>query len=173
MIAVTFAIAAAAYAPHTGALQLGSARPALARASVPLACESEKRGSGNIFEDAWQRYVLIRPGMDFDELRDTTKLRTARAWSWDDRTPGTGRTIFLTSAVVTLFAIPVLLTNPTVLSYLIEFAALSRTGVTPQEYFANIAGSEDLGSNLVGAFGELGRLIADLIEWMFTEKPAY
>lgn len=28
-------------------------------------------------------------GMGMDDLRQSTKLRTARSWSWEERTPGT------------------------------------------------------------------------------------
>jgi len=89
---------------------------------------------GGWLQDAWARYVLLRPGMNPDEFKNSTRLRTARSWSWAERTPGTARTIYFSIAIITLFALPVLLTNPLVLSWLLETAALSREGVTPQEY---------------------------------------
>ena len=138
---------------------------------APLfACESEtsesERRDSNLFEDVWSKYVLIRPGWKMDELKQSTKLRTARTWSWEERTPGTARTIVLSAAVIVIVAIPYL-----VIPYLLEFAALSVSGVTPQEYFA--AGSSDVASNVVGALGELGRVIADALEWLFAETAAY
>ena len=92
---------------------------------------------GNFIQEAWSRYVLLRPGMDMDGLRNSTKLRTARSWSWSERTPGTARTIIISVATVTLLAIPALLTNPAVFSLLLESAALSREGVTPYEFWSD------------------------------------
>ena len=50
-----------------------------------------------------------------------------------ERTPGTGRTIFFSSIFCGLVALPYLLTNTVVLTWLIELAALDRVGVTPSE----------------------------------------
>ena len=75
--------------------------------------------------------MLIRPGMDMEELRDSTKLRTARGWSWEARTPGTARTIALSAALLTLVAIPAILASPAVLEKLLELAALDLAGETP------------------------------------------
>lgn len=85
--------------------------------------------------------MLLRPGMGMDELRNSTKLRTARSWSWSERTPGTARTLGFSAAFVCLCAIPVLLTNPTIFGYLLEFAALSREGVTPVEFWSEVIGN--------------------------------
>ena len=71
--------------------------------------------------------------MRMDELRESTRLRTANDWRWDDRTPGTARTILIASALLTLCAIPALLANPLVLARLLEIAALDRVGVTPSD----------------------------------------
>ena len=91
-------------------------------------------------QELWAKYVLIRPDMDVDEFKRSTKLRTARGWSWEERTPGTARTLVLSAALLCLFAIPVLVTNPTVFGYLLEFAALSREGVTPGEFWGEVLG---------------------------------
>ena len=45
---------------------------------------------GNFIQEAWSRYVLLRPGMDMDGLRNSTKLRTARSWSWSAGSRGGG-----------------------------------------------------------------------------------
>jgi hypothetical protein len=82
-------------------------------------------------QDAWRRYVLLRPDMDFDSLKNSTQLRTAQDWSWDSRTPGTARTLLLSAVIVSFFAIPALLANPAVFSRLLELAALSLEGVKP------------------------------------------
>ena len=103
------------------------------RRHSPLAMREEEETGGSWLSDAWQKYVLIRPGMDFDELKNSTRLRTSKSWNWSERTPGTARTIVLSALIVTAIAIPVLLTNPLVLANLLEFAALSRAGVTPAE----------------------------------------
>ena len=131
-------------------------------------------------QDAWQRYVLIRPGMDMDELRNSTKFRTAESWTWKQRTPGTARTIILSAVLVTLFAIPLMLRNPAVLTYVLEFASMSRVGLTPREFFSIEEGrifnpafwSDELPAVLVASVGQLGRLIADVVEALFRERPA-
>ena len=68
------------------------------RRSAPLMMADEPRenltlaaSTLNKLEDAWQRYVLLRPGMGMDELKETTRLRTAQEWSWGNRAPGTAR----------------------------------------------------------------------------------
>ena len=77
----------------------------------------------DFFEDAWAKYVLLRPNGDDSEDRK----------GWAARTPGTARTILLSSLFCVLVALPVLLTNPVVLTRLLEAAALSREGMTPVE----------------------------------------
>ena len=80
---------------------------------------------------AWSRYVLLRDEWSMDELRNATRLRTARQWTWEERTPGTARTIILSSCFVLLAAIPAILSNPAVLPKILELAALSREGINP------------------------------------------
>lgn len=80
----------------------------------------------SFLEEAWAKYVLLRPGMSYDELRESTL-------NPETRTPGTVRTIFLTSFLCILVAIPYVLTNPAVFPRLIELAALDRIGLTPAE----------------------------------------
>ena len=82
-------------------------------------------------QDAWRRYVLLRPDMGFEELKNSTQLRTANEWSWDTRTPGTARTLLISAFVVSFFAIPAILANPAVFTRLLELAALSLEGVRP------------------------------------------
>ena len=102
-----------------------AAAPHRVRAALaPLVMEEPKL---SWWQELWARYVLIRPGMTFDELKDSTLNPL------DKRTPGTVRTILLTSLLVSLAAIPYVLTNPAVLPRLIEIAALNRIGVTPTE----------------------------------------
>lgn len=102
-----------------------TAAPYRARAALaPPVMEAPKQPW---WEELWSRYVLIRPGMTFDELKDSTRNPLEK------RTPGTMRTILITSALISLAAIPYVLTNPAVLPRLIEIAALSRAGVTPTE----------------------------------------
>ena len=80
-----------------------------------------------MLEEAWQRFVLLRPGMTYDELETSTKYVSAGRF----RTPGTYRTILITSALVLLAAVPYIVQNPLVLGWLLELAALDRAGVTP------------------------------------------
>lgn len=90
-------------------------------------------------EDAWARYVLLRPGMDLEQLRNSTRLRTAQSWTWQERTPGTARTLLFTVVTITLFAVPVLLANPQILSRLLGTVALSLEGRNPTEYYVSEA----------------------------------
>ena len=76
-------------------------------------------------------------------------------WSWGNRAPGTARTLIGSAALISLFAIPLLLTNPVVFAYLVEFASLSKAGVSPAEFFGSALRNLDLGSVAVGAAGEL------------------
>ena len=80
-------------------------------------------------ENAWSNYVLVRPGMTYDELKATTTGALA------GRTPGTLRTVVLTSLLVLLAAVPYIVQNPLFIGYVLELAALSRAGVTPAEMF--------------------------------------
>ena len=75
-------------------------------------------------ESAWSTYVLVRPGMTYDELKATTTGALA------GRTPGTLRTVVMTSALVLLAAVPYIVQNPLFIGYVLELAALSRAGVT-------------------------------------------
>ena len=128
----------AALSPARGNVALS---PARTRLSIPQLREqpdkTEELVIVSLVKDAWAKYVLIRPGMGVDELRNTTRLRTARSWSWEERTPGTARTIALTTTILGLFAIPALLSTPVVFAYLLEFATLSREGVTPAEFWGS------------------------------------
>ena len=166
-LAVALAFAARQPVPYKGApLPMHTSRR-----SAPLMMADEPRenltlaaSTLNKLEDAWQRYVLLRPGMGMDELKETTRLRTAQEWSWGNRAPGTARTLIGSAALISLFAIPLLLTNPVVFAYLVEFASLSKAGVSPAEFFGSALRNLDLGSVAVGAAGELGRLGADTVE---------
>jgi len=123
--------------------------------------------------------------MDMEGLKNSTKLRTARSWSWEERTPGTARTIALSVVFVSLLAIPALLTSPAILGYVLELATLSREGVTPTDFVADeIVTLQNNPSNidpvlaLFALLGELGRLLADLSEGLISllgleERPAF
>ena len=80
-------------------------------------------------ETAWSTYVLVRPGMTFDELKATTTGQLA------GRTPGTLRTVILTSCLVALAAVPYIVQNPVFIGYVLELAALSRAGIPPADMF--------------------------------------
>ena len=73
--------------------------------------------------------------MDVDEFKE---FKAAHAQDGPGERRGPARTLILSVAVVCLFAIPVLVTNPTVFGYLLEFAALSREGVTPAEFWSQL-----------------------------------
>ena len=86
-------------------------------------------------ETAWKEFVLLRPDWESPgaNLKDSTKLRTAKAWSWDERTPGTARTLLISSVLVAFFAIPAIMANPVVLTKVLELAALDVIGETPAD----------------------------------------
>ena len=109
-----------------------AARPtrAVARLDAPRLSEQPEKRRGRL-RGAWSRYVLLRDEWSMDELRNATRLRTARQWTWEERTPGTARTIILSSCFVLLAAIPAILSNPAVLPKILELAALSREGINP------------------------------------------
>ncbi|KAL3912382.1 MAG: hypothetical protein SGPRY_008355 [Prymnesium sp.] len=88
-------------------------------------------------EKAWARYVLCRPGMTFKELRSVTQRPSNEQFSLSldptKRTPGTLRTLLVSSLFVFAAAVPALIQNPAVLVKLIELASLDRIGITPME----------------------------------------
>ena len=85
--------------------------------------------TSSLLEDAWSRFVLVRPGMTYKELKATTTGAIA------GRTPGTIRTVVLSSALVLLAAVPYIVQNPLVIGWLLELAALGRAGITPADMF--------------------------------------
>ena len=124
------AATSAAFSLGGGTPSPHAARPSVQSRSVSLAMGE---GDSNWLKDAWAKYVLIRPEMGMDDLRNSTTLRTAKEWEWETRTPGTLRTIVISTFVVCLFAIPALLANPLILPKLLEAAVLSREGYSPLE----------------------------------------
>ena len=70
-----------------------------------------------MLEESWRKYVLLRPA-------ESTSLE-----GWAARTPGTARTIAISSTITTLVSLPALLKNPIVFSWLLEAAARSLTSV--------------------------------------------
>lgn len=114
LLLVAHAAAFSPAAPHT------MRRSTASRGSAPLA---KKRDDGP-WSDAWAKYVLLRPGMTYSELKAATLQRNKL--SAKDRIPGTYRTVILTHAICFIAAIPALLTNEEVFPKLVEAAALSR-----------------------------------------------
>ena len=74
--------------------------------------------------DAWARYVLLRPGMSYSELKAATLKRNRL--DPRERIPGTYRTLVLTHALCFIAAIPAVLTNDQVFPKLLGLAAISR-----------------------------------------------
>lgn len=74
--------------------------------------------------DGWARFVLLRPGMSFGELKAATLRRNEL--DPKDRIPGTYRTVILTHLVCFLAAIPAILTSDAVFPKLVQAAAVSR-----------------------------------------------
>eukprot|EP00966_Prymnesium_polylepis_P102904 2383777-Prymnesium_polylepis.2 len=107
------------------------------RAIVGVSARRAPAPRAGFLEDAWAKYVLLRPGMTYDELKESTLRSTTEQFKptldKSKRTPGTVRTVLLSSVVVCLAAVPALAQNPAVLAKLIELASLDRVGVTPIE----------------------------------------
>ena len=112
----------------------GQLSPKGTAADLPAA---KSGGEISWLQDAWSRYVLIRPGMTFQELKrsSTSSLSlecvTDLECALDSRVPGTVRTVVLTHVLCFLVAIPALLTNEHVFPKLVELAAIARLGLTP------------------------------------------
>ena len=96
------------------------------RAPTP---DSLSLSTSSPLEDAWSTYVLVRPGMTYEELRATS------TGALKGRTPGTIRTVILTSALVLLAAVPYIVQNPLFFGWVLELAVLGRAGVTPADMF--------------------------------------
>jgi len=109
---------------HSGAafnLGFRPARPNAAEGAASSAVGNRRPGapervstsmSGKL-NDAWVRYVLIRPDGD------------------NGRVPGTARTFIFSTFAFSVLALPYLLTRPEVLPELVEAAAASRSGINP------------------------------------------
>ena len=76
------------------------------------------------WNDVWARYVLLRPGMSYSELKDATKTRNRLEPG--SRIPGTFRTVVLAHAICFLAALPAVLTSDTVFPKLLGVATASR-----------------------------------------------
>ena len=74
--------------------------------------------------DIWAKYVLLRPGMTYGELKEAT-LRRNRL-SPEERIPGTFRTVVIVHVICFLAAIPILVTNDAIFPKLLQWAVTSR-----------------------------------------------
>ena len=74
--------------------------------------------------EAWTRYVLLRPGMSFRELKAATKKRNEFRLS--ERVPGTLRTVVLVHVICFAAALPAVLSSDAVFPKLLELAVASR-----------------------------------------------
>ena len=110
------------------ALHVGGTPQSRSRMTRPAASPPPAQ-TPNWGQEAWDRYVLLRPSSSDDENGEE-----GAGW-WAGRTPGTARTILISSVICSFVALPALLTNPLVLTRLIELAALDRIGLTPAEMF--------------------------------------
>ena len=76
------------------------------------------------WNDVWARYVLLRPGMSYSELKEATLRRNKLSPA--DRIPGTYRTVVLAHAICFIAAIPAVLTSDEVFPKLLGVATASR-----------------------------------------------
>jgi hypothetical protein len=88
-----------------------------------LECDIRRTVDGP-WKDAWARFVLLRPGMSYSELKKATLQRNKL--DWRERIPGTFRTIVITHAVCFIAAIPAVLRSDAILPRLVEAAAAGR-----------------------------------------------
>lgn len=89
----------------------------------PLECMVRQQVDGP-WADVWAKYVLLRPGMSFRELKAATLKRNEL--NPNMRIPGTVRTVVLVHAVCFLFALPAILTSDGVFPKLVSAAVESR-----------------------------------------------
>merc|ERR1712021_153650 len=76
------------------------------------------------WSEAWTRYVLLRPGMSFRELKAATKKRNEFRLS--ERVPGTLRTVVLVHVICFAAALPAVLSSDAVFPKLLELAVAGR-----------------------------------------------
>jgi len=74
--------------------------------------------------DVWARYVLLRPGMSYTELKSATFQRNQL--DPGKRIPGTFRTVVIAHAICFTAALPAVLTSDAVFPKLLEMATASR-----------------------------------------------
>merc|ERR1712216_870916 len=74
--------------------------------------------------DVWARYVLLRPGMSYTELKHATLQRNQLDPA--KRIPGTYRTVVIAHAVCFVAALPAVLTSDAVFPKLLGVATASR-----------------------------------------------
>lgn len=86
-----------------------------------------RRNIDGPWADVWARYVLLRPGMSYRELKAATLQRNKL--SQEERIPGTYRTVVLSHAACFLAAIPAIISSDQVFPRIVELAAASRAGV--------------------------------------------
>ena len=125
--------AVAAFVPHASAVpaahRAAAAVQALADADSceldepALECAVRRQVDGP-WADTWAKFVLLRPGMTYRELKKATQQRNRLDPA--ERIPGTYRTVFITHAICFLVAIPAVLTSDAVFPKLIEAAAVGR-----------------------------------------------
>ena len=122
LLMILLASPAACFSIGSSAHFAAPARASLARAAPTTAILNT---NSDYSKDALlAKYVLLRPQ---EQIEQPT--------GWAARTPGTARTVLLSSVLCSLASLPLLIKNPLVLTWLLELAALSREGVTPMEFF--------------------------------------
>lgn len=88
-----------------------------------LECKLRRTVDGP-WSEAWTRYVLLRPGMSFRELKAATKKRNEFRLS--ERVPGTLRTVVLVHVICFAAALPAVLSSDAVFPKLLELAVAGR-----------------------------------------------
>ena len=76
------------------------------------------------WSDVWARYVLLRPGMSYTELKEATFQRNQL--DPRERIPGTFRTVVIAHAICFAAALPAVLTSDAVFPKLLGVATASR-----------------------------------------------
>ena len=86
-------------------------------------CHVKKQGTNNGM-NTWARYVLLRPGMSYTELKRATLQRNQLDPT--SRIPGTYRTVVIAHLLCFAAALPAVITSPAVFPKVLVAATASR-----------------------------------------------
>ena len=121
---LVLALLASASAFHLACLSPVPVRSPVRTRHACVVADGRGDNEAGPWADIWAKYVLLRPGMTYGELKEAT-LRRNRL-SPEERIPGTFRTVVIVHAICFLAAIPILVTNDAIFPKLLQWAVTSR-----------------------------------------------